>query len=508
MPSASADTVPATAQGNPVGDLITQLISRNLQQAVTVRGIHRHLDALQSIARANGGNRAAGLPGNTATLRYIQGRLQRAGYRTTVQDFQFPFFQVLAPATFAEVAPVAKTYKVGVDFDTLKFSPSGTLSGRVVPTRDIVIPPPSQPNSTSSGCEASDFPPETAGAIALVQRGTCNYSAKVANAKAAGAIGVVIFNEGQDGRTDANPAAALDRYDTVPVLRATYALGADLYAQAKAGPVTARLTTSTLGEIRTTSNVIGETWFGRSDTVVAVGAHNDSVQAGPGINDDGSGIAANLEIAEQLGRRQLLLRNKVRFIFFGAEEEGLLGSFHYVEQLAEAERKKIKVMLDFDMIASPNYVRFVYDGDGSSFPDTAGPNGSGLIEAVFLAHLAQRNLATSPHVFDGRSDYVAFTNAGIPAGGLYTGSDGVKTAAEARIYGGTAGRTYDYCYHQACDDAGNINDTVLDQFSDAAAHAIVVFGMRREPVVDPVGRNIPVAAAPHGAAYKGPLALR
>lgn len=518
----AADTASATASktsastlslGNPLGDLITALMSLDLQRAVTVPGIRQHLNALQSIANANGGTRAAGTPGNVATVNYLKQRLQRAGYRVTVQDFTIPFYEELGPGTFAETAPTPKTFVNETDFATMPFSGSGDVTGRLVPTTDIEIPPAPAPHSTS-GCEAADFPAAVSGNIALVQRGTCDFSLKAANAKAAGAKAVVIFNEGQPGRTDLFPTAAMDVPIDIPVLKATFQLGSDLYAQTQAGPVTVHVTTNTLSENRPTSNVIGETYFGRPDSVVVVGAHNDSVPAGPGINDDGSGTATNLEVAEQLGRRQILLRNKVRFAFFGAEELGLLGAFHYVESLSDAEKAKIKVMLDFDMLASPNYVRFVYDGNGSTFPDAAGPNGSGLVENVFLAFFAQRNLATDPTAFDNRSDYAAFTEAGIPAGGIFTGAEGIKTEAQARIYGGTAGVAYDACYHQACDTIANINNTVLDQFSDAVANSVVVFAQRRDPVVDPVGLAASAATkrvartATRGALYKGPLMIR
>ncbi|MGO1081077.1 M20/M25/M40 family metallo-hydrolase [Inquilinus sp. CA228] len=519
MSSSLAQTAPtitkasasSLALGNPLGDLITALMSLDLQRAVTVPGIRLHLAALQRIADANDGNRAAGTSGSVATVNYLKQRLQRAGYRVTVQNFDIPYYLELSPGTFAELTPTPKTFVDLTDFTTMPFSGTGDVTGQLVATNDVEIPPAPAPNS-SSGCEAADFPAAVSGNIALVQRGTCDFSVKAANAKAAGAVGVVIFNEGQPGRTDLFPTAAMDVPIDIPVLKATFDVGADLYAQTQAGPVTVHITTDTLSEIRPTSNVIGDTWFGRPDTVVVVGAHLDSVQAGPGINDNGSGTAANLEVAEQLGRRQLLLRNKVRFAFFGAEELGLLGSEHYVASLSAAEKAKIKAMLNFDMVGSPNYVRFVYDGNGSDTPDP-GPNGSGLIENVFLAHFAKKNLATAATAFDGRSDYGPFIDAGIPAGGLFSGAEGIKTAAEARIYGGTAGQPYDACYHEVCDTIANISNPALDQFSDAIANSVVVFAQRRDPVVDPVGLAASAAkrvarTATRGALYKGPLMIR
>jgi Zn-dependent M28 family amino/carboxypeptidase len=131
-------------------------------------------------------------------------------------------------------------------------------------------------------------------------------------------------------------------------------------------------------------------------------------------------------------------------------------------------------MLDFDMLASPNFVRFVYDGDGST-DGPAGPPGSGTIENVFNQFWNSRGLATEPTPFDGRSDYDSFTAVGIPAGGIFAGAEGIKTEEQAAIFGGTPGIAYDPCYHQACDTTSNLNLTALDQFSDAVAHSTATF---------------------------------
>jgi Zn-dependent M28 family amino/carboxypeptidase len=163
------------------------------------------------------------------------------------------------------------------------------------------------------------------------------------------------------------------------------------------------------------------------------------------------------------------------------EEEGLLGSEYYASHLSPRELKDIAVMLDYDMLASPNFVRFVYDGDGSA-GGPKGPAGSGNVEQVFNDYFATQGLATSPTAFDGRSDYVAFTDRGIPAGGIFAGAEGIKTAAEAAVYGGTAGVAYDHCYHQACDDITNPNPVAINQFSDAAADAVFQFAMTTSSV--------------------------
>jgi Zn-dependent M28 family amino/carboxypeptidase len=230
-----------------------------------------------------------------------------------------------------------------------------------------------------------------------------------------------------------------------------------------------------LSQTRESANVLAQTPGGRTDRVVVVGAHLDSVPEGPGINDNGSGSAMILELALQMARENIEPRNAVRFAFWGSEEFGLLGAEHYVNNLSSREIKDIALNLNFDMVASPNYVRFVYDGD-------AGPGGSGVIEDVFLEWFGSQGLLVEPTAFDGRSDYGPFIAVVIPAGGLFTGAEGIKTAEQQAIYGGTAGEQYDPCYHLACDTFANVNQEALDQMADAAAHALVQFAMTTSAV--------------------------
>jgi Zn-dependent M28 family amino/carboxypeptidase len=259
---------------------------------------------------------------------------------------------------------------------------------------------------------------------------------------------------------------------THSVLGVTQALGQSLLAQMASSTVTVHIKTDTVAEERTTYNVIAETASGDPHNVVVVGAHLDSVSRGPGINDNGSGTATILEIAEQFAAQGRVARNKLRFMWYGAEESGLIGSTRYVASLTAAQRDDIMAMLNFDMVGSPNFVRFVYDGDGShSTP--AGPPGSAFIEDVFVDYFVSQGLQSAPTQFSGRSDYGPFIAVGIPAGGLFTGAEGIKTAEQAAIYGGTANQPYDPCYHLACDTYANNSNTGLDQMSDATAHAVL-----------------------------------
>jgi len=476
--------------------------SKKIRDAVTVSGILGHERALQRIANTNGGTRASGTPGFAASAAYVKNTLKAAGYKVTEQEFTFPFFRELAPATLAQVTPTPTTYATG----TYGFSGSGDVTGTVVPTNDVLIPPPATPGSTS-GCEAADFPPAPAGpAIALIQRGTCFFEVKAANAVAAGYDAVIVFNEGQPGR-DGLFIGTLGRSFAIPVVGASFADGAALYAAAQAGPVTARVTTSTVtDDAAKTTNVIADTAGGDPNKVVVVGAHLDSVVAGPGINDNGSGTATNLEIAEQMAALKVKPRQKVRFAFWGAEEPGLLGSEHYVANLSDTELGKIYANLNFDMLGSPNYARFVYDGDGSG-PGDAGPPGSDQIEGVFNAYFASQNLASEPTAFDGRSDYGPFIAVGIPAGGLFSGAEGIKTPAQAAAYGGTAGAPYDSCYHAACDTTNNLSTAALHELGDAATHAVYTLAVTKTGLFPDGSLRAARKAAPDFD-YKGGQALR
>ncbi|MBF6127477.1 M28 family metallopeptidase [Nocardia brasiliensis] len=448
---------------------------RQLADSVQAPNIKRHLTEFQKIADANGGTRAAGTPGFDASRDYVVKKLRGAGYQVTVQKFDFPFFQEKSTAVLNQVSPDAKTYKptppggsaLG-DFVTLTYSGSGDVNAKVQAV-DLTLPPTPEPSSTS-GCEAADFANFTAGNIALLQRGTCPFADKARNAQTAGAAGVIIFNEGQPGRTDAFAGTLGGPGFTIPVVGASFAVGEDLASPAD---TVVRLKTDTESKVRSTSNVLAESKQGKADKVVMAGAHLDSVLAGPGINDNGSGSAGILEVALQMAK--FPPKNKVRFAWWGAEELGLLGSEHYVANLSEADRAKIALYLNFDMIGSPNFAYKIYDG-------SEGTPGSAEIEKTFERYFDMLRLPHVPTPFDGRSDYGPFIAVGIAAGGLFTGAEGVKTPEEQKMFGGEAGKPYDACYHGACDTTKNINDKALAVNTGAIAYSIATYAFSDNPL--------------------------
>jgi Zn-dependent M28 family amino/carboxypeptidase len=479
--TAPADANPAAQSQAPAPDA-TACDNRNnntyakLLECVSADRAHRHLEAFQAIADANDGIRTSGTPGYDASVDYVVELMEAAGYDVTVQPFEFQAFIQLSPSILEQVDP-PPTGPIANNI----FSYSGSVD---VTASVTALPAP--PADATPGCEATDFAGFPAGDIALISRGACTFALKATNAYNAGAAGVVIYNN-QPGVI--NGTLGNDFTLDIGVTAVTQTVGEQLAATPG---LVLRLKTDTFRGLAETYNVFAETPGGNPDNVVMVGAHLDSVDAGPGIHDNGSGSAALLEVAELMSK--VKVENKVRFAWWGAEEFGLVGSDHYVYGLSEEERAKIALYLNFDMIASPNYVRFVYDGDGSAF-GLAGPMGSAQIEELYEDFYASRGLAWEPTQISFRSDYAAFFDFGIPFGGLFTGAEGIKTPEQAAIFGGTAGIAYDPCYHLACDTIDNVNMEVFDVNLDAVAFTTMTYAYSTETVNDVPGKRVPGPAS-------------
>ena len=447
-----------------------------LQECVTLEGVRAHQEAFQAAADFSEGNRAAGFLGYDLSVDYVVSTLEAAGYLAELDPFDYTF---IPPAILEQTAPISASYETGA----FTGSGFGTITGPVIGV-DLALGNsdwPADPATSSSGCEASDSDPlDFMGPndIALIQRGTCFFSVKAVNAQAAGAEAVIIFNQGNSptrlglivGNASALPDGSPSNL-TIPVVGGSFANGIALSEFGAEAFIRVEQP-----ETRTSFNILAELPGRNDDNVVMVGAHLDSVQAGPGVQDNGSGSAAILEVAVQMAK--VTPRNTTRFAWWGAEELGLVGSTAYVNGLSEQEQDDIALYLNFDMIGSPNYVFMIYDGDDSDMVGAGpGPAGSAEIEQFFESFYAGRDLPFKGTDFTGRSDYGPFIAVGIPAGGLFTGAEGVKTDLEAEIWGGTAGDQYDPCYHLACDTFDNISLEALDINSDAVAAATLQFAM-------------------------------
>jgi len=435
---------------------------KKLLECVDVEGVREHQAAFQAIADANGGTRASGTSGYDESAAYVAERMEAAGYDVTIQPFDFVRFTELSPAILEQVAPAQGAGPI--PNIVMSYSGSGDVTAPVT-----VVP--------NVGCEPADFTGFPVGSIALISRGTCPFAQKATNAFNAEAGGVVIYNN-IAGDLNGTLGSTFDL--EIGVTGITMELGQQL---ATTDGLELRLFTDTLREPGTTSNVLAEKVGKNPDNVVMVGAHLDSVPEGPGINDNGSGSGAILEVAEQMAK--VKPQNTLRFAWWGAEEASLVGSNLYVSTLSEEELAKIALYLNFDMVGSPNHVFFIYDGDDSDAEGAGpGPAGSDLIEQKFEEFFETRDIPFKGTDFSGRSDYQAFILSDIPAGGLFTGAEGIKTAEEAAVpeWGGVAGEQYDQCYHAVCDTFDNVNLFALDTNSDAIAYATLSYAMSTEEI--------------------------
>ncbi|KAF5355863.1 hypothetical protein D9756_004331 [Leucocoprinus leucothites] len=428
--------------------------SKAYQATVSEHNLLKHAKALSKFGEINGAHtRVAGSVGHNATVDYIKSSLDKTGfYDTFLQTFTYTFSN--GNATFSAN---------GTQFDAewLTSGPSGDAEAPLVVVSNL-------------GCTQGDFPAEVAGNIALIQRGNCSFSDKVALAGAASAAGAIVYNN-EDGQIGSGTLGSTENPlgPYVPSGTLTGVDGRALVTAVQSGQeIVGSLHVEAANELRWTNNVIATTKSGDQNNVVSAGGHTDSVPAGPGINDNGSGSMAILELALQLPH--FSVKNAVRFCFWAAEEFGLLGSDHYVTTLPVEEQEKIALYLNFDMIASPNFGFFIYDGDGSAF-NISGPPGSDHIEKTFEDFFKHAGIPSGPTEFDGRSDYGPFLDVGIPSGGLFTGAEQNKTADEVALWGGQAGIAYDVCYHQSCDTVDNLNVKTWAQNTKAIAHSLATY---------------------------------
>jgi Zn-dependent M28 family amino/carboxypeptidase len=376
-------------------------------------------------------------------------------------DVQTPQFRVrVSHAEPGTVTAGADTF----DARALRYSIGTPPDGVTAP----LVPAPAE---DSPGCTATDYDGlPVSGAVVLVDRGKCPFNDKLAAATARGAVALVIADNVDEKGMGATLGEKTDV--KIPVVGVSKADGATL--RDRGGPVTVRVNASV--EEITARNVIAQTRTGSAADVVMAGAHLDSVPEGPGINDNGSGVAAVLETALQLGSSPPV-RNAVRFAFWGAEELGLVGSERYVESLTGDQLRDIAMYLNFDMLASPNPGYFTYDGDQST-PAPRGtapprvPEGSAAIERTLVAYLKSAGKPAQDTSFDGRSDYDGFTLAGIPSGGLFAGAEENKTAGQAELWGGQPHEPFDPNYHKPTDTVDHIDRTALGIQGAGVAYAL------------------------------------
>ncbi|KAJ3204513.1 hypothetical protein HDU67_009458 [Dinochytrium kinnereticum] len=448
-----------------------------LSELITESSLEGHLKAFEAIAKANSGSRSILLGYNDSASYVVKQLKEKTNYLVTIQPFVYAHFENTAPPKLS-VAGVDRTLVPGKDFDSFPNSGSGSLKNARI-------------QAINSGCSLEDFSNFQAGSVALIGSGTgCLYRNKIANAIKSKAGAVLFYTTAPYGGPPpgrCNPGA-----ENTPVIGISHSVALEILgvvASSVGGvPVRVDLESSVHFRNVTTVNVIADTPAGDDSKIIVAGSHLDSVPVGPGINDDGSGSAATLEVALQLYKTGLSrkVKNKVRFAWWSAEELGLLGSIHYVDDLAKnnpKELKKIILNLNNDMIGSPNGARFIYNGREAVDPALRGP--SGVIQSVFEEFFDLDKKPHEPTPFDGRSDYGEFLKYGIPAGGLFTGAEVIKTEEQYKKYGGTPGIPYDPCYHQSCDTLQNMKGLgmqLLGDMASAMGHIVQKFAFEQDIV--------------------------
>jgi hypothetical protein len=459
------------------------------------------MKAFQAIADQNPGpdghaSRNSGEPGYRASVDYVASLMRKAGYDVTIQTYKFFYFAYTALPTFREVSPASHDYTVTSDWSPGQSTGAG--SADLQPAGGIIIPPTPTPSS-SSGCTTGDFTGFVPGRIALIQRGGCNFGVKVVHAQAAGASGVIIFDEGNPGRSgvlagnlaDASGNRIVPR---IPVAFTSFAIGDDLlnqYNQAVQGgtalPVMNLDIKAVVNPNADDYNVIADSKGGDPDHVVVVDAHLDAIY-GAGLLDNASGSATILDIAQMM--RKVNPRNKLRFIWFGGEELGLLGSAYYVSNLSLSDLRKIGYDLDADVTATPNYVVGILDPTGVDlFSRTVSTQ---FLPYVYQPSAVARDLGIQYFTSIGLNhelfspvgtDAFNFDMAGIPASGVLTGQDCCKNKGDVDLFGGSLGNfegnvpSFDGgCVDNPfrwCDNLSNSDPNVLTFMSRGFANMVV-----------------------------------
>ncbi|OBH45720.1 M28 family peptidase [Mycobacterium mantenii] len=433
-------------------------LGHSLAKRVNAEGMLTHLRALQNIANANGGNRADGTPGFNASVDYVAKALRDKGF-----DVQTPQFDRLYTVSLGKptLTVAGRTYPVD-QASLLVQTPPGGLTG-----------PPIRPTQPS-GCAAGDYPVTVPkGAIAIVDDAHCSVVDKQNSAVARGASALIVLSS-PTGR-GAPPTLFTPGYFkqlTVPVA----VLGSSGAAALTGATAPIRLVLDAQNVKITSRNVVAQTKTGSAHDVVVVGAHLDGSRAGPGINDDGSGVAAVLESALQLGALAPV-NNAVRFVFWGAEEDGRNGVMDYVFGMDRDQLNDIALYLNFTMLGSPNAGFFTDDGDQSGPPGPGisaadVPEGSAGIERTLAGYLNLAGKRPADMPLDTRADYHPFMVAGVPVGGMTTGASQPKTPVQARLWGGQAGVPFDPNFQSPRDTVDNINREALAVMGSGVGFAV------------------------------------
>jgi Zn-dependent M28 family amino/carboxypeptidase len=498
--AAASAAAAATSSGSSTCDQRVNNVPSKLIPCIRTGDLWSYMQKFQRIANANPGadghpSRNSGEPGYKASVDYVAELMKEWGYNVRIQTYHFDYFSFLGLPTFSEVSPSVRNFALVNEWNPAHSM--GTANAEVQPAGGIIIPPTSSPTS-QSGCTSADFNGFVSGRIALIQRGGCNFGVKVQNAQAAGASGVIIFNEGNPGRTSVFSGTLLDANNNpfvaqIPVAFTSFFVGQDLYnayqkVPSGGTPPAAKLSISAIEKPNAPDyNVIANSKQGDPNNAVVVDAHLDAIY-GAGMLDNGSGSATILDIARMMRKVQPF--HQLRFIWFGGEELGLIGSKYYVNNLTPTQLSHIGYDLDADVTATPNYVIGILDPAAkdffgrtvsTKFPDNVyAPSKVSRNQSIdYFNSIGKNHELFSPV----GTDAFSFNVAGIPASGVLTGQDCCKNQHEVDLFGGSIGNyegnlgTADGgCVDNPfrwCDNISNNDPSVLTFMSKAFANTVV-----------------------------------
>ncbi|KAF8603993.1 Zn-dependent exopeptidase [Ceratobasidium sp. AG-I] len=442
-----------------------ELTSQAYQNTIKLDGLLTHARKWQEFANRANGTRSFGTPGYQLSADYVYNLAKWSGYKVTRQGVKYPQSTIYSQDLLIDT----KQFATG-EVIAFSYSPPTPKAGI---TSELVLIPDGPSAATGAGCDAADYAGlNVTGKIAFISRGSCTFAIKSTLAKNAGAVAAIIYNNVAGGAFSSRISYNVS--ESVPTVIIGLETAQPFVARLNGtgAAITATVKVDSLIKDVISENIIAQTIWGNQSNVIHIGAHLDSVPAGPGVNDDGSGSATVAELLVQLVKFRPS-KNAVRFSWWTNEEIGLVGSQYYVDSLSDAEKAKIALYINLDMTASPNYIYGIHDGDGSSGSNSVTPPpGSAALEKLFQDDFESKKLPWASYAFSGSSDYDAFLKAGIPAGGLATGAGGLKTAAQAATFGGEAGVAFDKCYHAACDTIDNLAKDALLVNARSVAHVI------------------------------------
>ncbi|VEU21139.1 DEKNAAC102089 [Brettanomyces naardenensis] len=450
--------------------------SESLQDLIVEDSLRSRAESLYAIAGTSNKTfghptRVIGSKGHWKTIGYIKKEIKKLGhyYNVTTQPFEAFYGDV-----FYYNSTINGTYLTGLD--PMDMSPP-TPGKKPVSGPLLAV--------ANYGCSLEDYPSNSAGSILLIQRGNCSFGDKSINAGTLGAKAAIIYNN-EAGHIRGTLGVPPKGTPVVPSVGLSRGQGEHYLGLLSSGiPLQASVVVDSFVGIVHTLNVIAETLEGDPNNIVMLGAHSDSVAAGPGINDDGSGTISLLEVAKQLTKFKV--NNKVRFAWWAAEEEGLLGSNYYARTLSPEENSKIRVFMDYDMMASPNYEYEVYDANNKE-----NPKGSEELKYLYIDYYTDHGLNYTLIPFDGRSDYVGFIDHNIPAGGIAAGAE------KKNVFNG---RVLDRCYHQYCDNLDNLAYDAFIVNTKLIAHSVATYAKSFEGF--PERDALTVASVPSAFKYRG-----